>query len=210
MRTLLVALLLAAAPGAASAGPALALRLGYDVSAGNAAAGPAGAPGEATPMSEVAKSAIPIQLDALWKFGSSFSMGAYYGFGFARPSGAIADRCTGLDASCSTWTMRTGIEAEWAFSDVAAWWAPWVGTGLGYAWAYDTVSAAGQSSRQNISGWELLNLEVGADAKVTSHLWLGPYLSLRYSQYSSLDGYGIANKAFHTWYGFGVRGTWDF
>ncbi len=202
MRTLLVALLLAAVPAAASAGPALGLRLGYESARGDAAKG--------TPMSDVARSDVPLQLDATWRFGSSLSIGAYYAFGFAQISSSVAHECDALHASCSAYTMRTGVEVQWAFTDVASWWAPWIGTGLGYQWAYDDVSIAGKSSRQNVSGWELLNLEGGADAKVAPKLWLGPYVSLRYSQYSNLEGYGIANKAFHTWLGIGVRATWDF
>ncbi len=202
MRTLLAALLLLAAPGAASAGPSLGLRLGYDVSSGHAAKG--------TPMSEVANAAIPIQLDALWRFGPSFSLGAYYSFGFGLLSKSVADACDAAGASCSAWMMRTGVEAQWAFADVAKWWAPWIGAGIGYEWAYDHVSLNGQSARQDVSGWELLNLEGGADAKIGAHLWLGPYLALRYGRYSSLDGYGIVNTAWHRWYGLGLRATWDF
>ena len=35
-------------------------------------------------------------------------------------------------------------------------------------------------------------------------------VAARYGRYSSLDGYGIPNEAWHRWYGFGVRATWDF
>ncbi len=202
MRTLLAALLLLAAPGAASAGPTLGLRLGYDASSGHAA--------KNTPMSDVMKSAIPIQLDAQWRFGPSFSLGGYYAYGFGQISKSAADRCSADGASCSAWMMRAGAELQWAFTDVAAWWAPWIGAGIGYEWAYDKVTLAGQSTRSDVSGWQFLSLDGGADAKLGSKLWLGPYLSARYGQYSTLDGYGIANKAFHRWYGLGVRATWEF
>jgi hypothetical protein len=93
---------------------------------------------------------------------------------------------------------------------VAKWWAPWIGAGIGYEWAYDEVSLGGQSTREGVSGWELLNVEGGADAKINAHLWLGPYVSLRYARYTSLDGYGIANTTFHSWLGVGVRASWEF
>jgi hypothetical protein len=201
MRTLLVALLVAAAPGAASAGPTVGLRLGWEAASGEASKG--------TPMSDVVKAAIPLQLDLGWRFGA-FSLAAYYGFGFGRISSASADACDAAQADCSAWTMRTGIQAEWAFLDVSKVWAPWVGGGIGYEWAYDKVSSPTKSARQTLSGWQLLSLEGGADARVTAKLWLGPYVSAHYGQYSSLDGYGIPNKAFHRWYGLGVRATWEF
>ena len=201
MRTLLAALLLLAAPVAASAGPTLALRAGYDASAGYAS--------QSTRMSEVAKGAVPLQLDALWRFGR-FSIGGYYSFGFGLLSGSVADQCDARGADCTVWTMRTGIQAQWAFTEVADWWAPWIGGGIGYEWAFDKITINGKSTRQDVSGWELLSLQGGADAKLGSRLWLGPYVSVHSAQYSDVDGYGITHKAFHHWYGVGVRATWEF
>ncbi len=201
MRTLLVALLLLAAPGAATAGPALALRLGYALSSGDAARG--------TPMSDVAKSEIPIQLDALWRFGPHFSAGGYFSYGFGQLSKDVSDRCDSLGASCSVWTMRLGAEAQYAFTDLSPRFAPWIGMGMGWEWAHERVSLGSQSARQDVSGWELVNLEGGADVKVATRVVLGPYVSLRVAQYSRLDGHAVVSKAWHNWLGFGVRGTWD-
>src|SRR5690242_21134659 len=99
MRKLLLAALLL--PTAAAAGPTLALRSGYAISAGDAA--------KSTSMSEVARGEIPLQVDALWRFGPHFSMGAYYGYGFGRLSPSVSGACDALGADCSVWTMRVGV-----------------------------------------------------------------------------------------------------
>jgi hypothetical protein len=202
MRTLLAALLLASVPAAATAGPALALRSGYGVSSGGATKG--------TTMSDVASAEIPVQLDALWRFGPHFSAGLYYAFGFGRLSSGVSDACAAQGASCSVWTMRVGAEAEWAFTELSPRYVPWIGAGTGWEWARETASDATQTAHHTLSGWEILSLEGGGDVKLSAKVAVGPYLSLRVGQYSKLDGYGVVNKAFHRWLGFGIRGTFDF
>ncbi len=204
MRKLLRAAPLAAAllPAAAAAGPSLGLRLGYDVSSGSGSRG--------APMSDVAHSDVPVQLDALWIFGPHFSAGAYYAFGFGQLSKDVSDRCAADGVSCSVWTMRVGIRGEYAFPELSQRLAPWLGLGSGWEWAHESISGRGESASQTVSGWETLSLEGGADVKLAPKLWLGPYLVMRVGQYGRLDGYSVVNKAWHQWYGFGIRGKWDF
>ena len=201
MRTLLAALLLLAAPGAASAGPAVALRLGYGASSGDASKG--------TPMSDVVQAEVPIQLDLLWRFGEHVSAGAYYAYGFGRISSGVASRCDALGASCSVWTMRAGAFFHYAFPEVSERFVPWVGAGMGWEWARDSVSSPLGSTRHDLSGWELLSLEGGADWSASRKLRIGPYAGIRWTEYKRLDGYSIVNQTFHSWTGFGLRGTYD-
>ncbi len=201
MRPLLLAALVALLPAAASAGPTLALRAGYEVSAGSASSG--------TSMSEVAKSDIPLQLEWMWKFGPHFSLGAYYDFGFGQLSSAVSDRCASLDASCSVWTMRVGVRGEYAFPQSETF-APWIGLGSGWEWAHESVSHPGNSGSQTVSGWETVSLDGGADYRLGPKLWLGPYLVARYGEYGRINGYSVVSKAWHDWYGVGIRGRWDF
>ena len=203
MRSLLLAAVLLALPGAASAGPVLALRAGWNVASGDASKG--------TPMSDVVKSELPaLQLDALWRFGAHFSFGAYGAFGFGRLSSTIADRCDRDGADCSVWTARVGIGGEYAFSEVSQRWEPWIGLAVEYEWARDSVSVAGESVVKTVSGWEWLVLDGGADVKVAPKLSIGPYATYRVGEYSRLSGYGIVNQAWHQWLAIGVRGKWDF
>lgn len=201
MRTLLLAGLLLALPTAAAARPVLALRLGYAVADGNAA--------KDITMSEVAKSEVPIQLDAMWKFPPHFSLGLYFSYGFGQLGGQASDECDAAGASCSVSTMRLGGLATYEFQD--AWWrlSPWIGAGLGYEWVREKATLGGRSGTQDLSGWEYFNVEVGGDVKVAPKVAVGPYVSFRLGRYSSLDGYGIANKGYHDWLGFGVRGKYD-
>ncbi|HET8538368.1 MAG TPA: hypothetical protein VFL83_00720 [Anaeromyxobacter sp.] len=202
MRTLLAAALVALAlPTAAAAGPVLALRLGWAASAGDAA--------RETPMSEVADGEIPIQLDAFWRFPPHWFGGVYYAYGFGRPSGAISDRCDALGADCSVWTMRVGAQLGYTFGEL---WrlAPWLAVGIGYEWTHEDASRGGLSGSQTLSGWEFVNVEGGADVKVSGKVSVGPYASFRLGQYSRLDGYGIPSKGVHQWYGVGIRARYDF
>ncbi len=203
MRKLLLASAVAVlVPAAAAAGPSLALRVGYDASSGSASRG--------TPMSDVARSDVPFQLDATWVFGPHFSAGVYGGFGIGFLSKAIADRCDALGANCSVWTMRLGVRGEYGFPELSERFVPWVGLGTGWEWGYEKVSRGSQSASQTVSGWETFSLEGGGDVRLSPKLSLGPYVVWRVGQYGRLDGYSIVSKAWHQWSGFGIRGRWDF
>ncbi len=203
MRKLLSAAALAALlPAAAAAGPSLALRQGYESSSGSATKG--------TSMSEVVTADFPTQLEASWRFGPHFSAGAYYSFAIGLLSKPVSDRCSADQASCSVWTMRAGIRAEYEFAELSQTFVPWIGAGTGWEWVRQHVSHPGESATQVVSGWETLSVEGGMDAKVAPKLWLGGFLTYRFGEYSRLDGYSIVNRTFHTWVGLGVRGRWDF
>ncbi len=201
-KVLLAAVLAAVLPGAAAASPTLALRLGVEGSSGSATKG--------TSMSQVAAAEYPLQLDGSWRFGPHFSMGVYYSFAIGQLSQAIADRCTALGASCSMWSMRAGIRGEYAFVETSQRVVPWLGVGSGWEWIHESLSHPSEPGSQTISGWETLSLEGGADLKVAPKLWLGPYLGYRFGEYGRLNGSAIANQAFHSWLGVGLRGRWDF
>jgi hypothetical protein len=201
MRTLPLAALLLSLPTAAAARPTLALRLGWATASGDASKGSA--------MSEVVKSEIPIQLDALWRFGPHFSGGLYSSYGFGQLSKDISDRCDSLGASCSSWTMRLGVQGQYAFTERSPRWAPWLGVGSGLEWVHEKAAFGGQTGSQTMSGWEIFNLEGGADVKVAPSLTVGAYASFRLGLYTRLDGYSVANKGYHDWLGLGIRGKWD-
>jgi hypothetical protein len=201
MRKLLLAsILVLSLPTAAAARPTLALRLGYELARGKAA--------EGTPMSEVAKSQIPLQLDALWRFGPHFSGGVYASYGFARLDPEISDRCDALGASCSAWTARLGVQASYAFAEFSKRYTPWLGGGVGYEWVRQKISGA-LSGSETVSGWDFV-LDTGFDVKVSPTISVGPYFALHFGPYTRLDGYAIPSKAVHEWLAFGLRGRYDF
>lgn len=201
MRTLLLAALLAL-PRAAAAGPALGLRLGYELASGQASSG--------TPMTEVAKADIPLQLDATWRFGPHFSTGLYFAYGFTRLASSVADRCDALGADCSVSRMRTGIQAAWAFTDVSRRFAPWLGLGIGYEWLKEDATLQGRSGVQHVSGWEFLDFQGGVDVVTYRKASVGLYLDWSPAAFfTRLDGSSITKKAAHQWFGVGVRGTFE-
>ncbi len=211
MRQVLLAAAIAVLPAAAAASPSLGLRLGYEGSSGSAAKG--------TPMSDVMQADVPVQLEALWRFGEHFSAGVYYSFALGLLSKQVTDACAHLTdqvtgehiaATCSAWEMRAGIRFEYAFPELSDRFAPWLGAGTGWEWVREKIDASRGSSAWTTSGWEVMSLDGGADVKVAPKLWIGPYLGYRFGQYSRLGGYAIVTKAFHSWLGIGVRGKWDF
>jgi hypothetical protein len=200
MRTLLLAALLAL-PAAAVARPELGLRLGYASASGEASTG--------TSMSEVAKSAVPIQLDALWRFGERFAAGLYSSYGFGQLSSSVSDQCGAAGASCSVSATRLGAEGIWTFTDVSPRYLPWLGAGIGYEWVREGASIGSRSGVQHLSGWEYLNVQGGADVRVARKVAVGLYAQYAFGQYSRLDGSTIQSKGFHQWLGAGLRGTYD-
>ncbi len=199
MRSLLLAALLL--PTAAAARPTLALRIGYAAASGDAA--------EETPMEEVAKSAVPIQLDALYRFGPHFAAGLYFSYGFGGLNQEISDRCDALGADCSVSGVRLGAQGTYTFTQLSQRFAPWAGVGVGYEWVNGSVSRGGLSTTQRVTGWEIVNLQAGADFVVRPRFAVGPYVQLSIGRFTAVDGNDIADKAMHEWLNFGVRGRFD-
>lgn len=197
-KLLLLALLL---PTAAAAGPSLGLRLGWAPGSGDASDG--------NSMADVAASHLPIQLDALWRFGERFSAGAYFSWGVALLEGEVADRCDTLGADCSVSVFRLGLEGTYAFTQASQRFTPWVGAGIGYEWVRSSVSSAGFSGSQRLGGWEVANVQAGADWPVSRRLAIGPFAMVSIGRYSSVDGNEITEKGWHQWLTLGVRGTLD-
>lgn len=199
MRTLLLVALLV--PAAASAGPRLGLRAGWAPALGDAS--------DSTPMKDVVASQLPIQADAAWRFGDRLAVGAYFSYGFGRLGPAISNRCDADGADCSVKVLRTGVQGTWAFTQLSPRWAPWAGAGLGYQWVRSSVSRGAVSATQTVGGWELGNVQAGVDFDVAPRLAVGPYAGWSLGRFSNVDGNDIAEKAWHQWLTFGVRGTFD-
>ena len=200
MRLVLAAALLL--PTAAAAGPSLGLRVGWATGLGDARKG--------TPIEEVAKAQVPIQLDATWRFTDRFAAGLYFSYGFGVLGSAVADECDRLGADCSVATLRLGVQGTYLLPQLADRLLPWIGAGIGYEWAREHVSAPGFSTTQVVSGWELLNLQGGADWVLGEKWAFGPYAILSFGRYSSVDGNDIGEKDWHEWLHLGVRGKIDF
>ena len=192
--------LLLLAPAAARAAPVLGLRLGYASAAGDAVSG--------SPMSEGARAAVPIQLDAGWRLLDRLTVGGFASWGPA----AVGRFCAG--ASCSGSQLRFGAQASWRF-DPTAGVAPWVGAGIGWEQTWLKATSAADTLELTRAGLELLDLQVGGDVALGGRFTVGPFLQLSLGRYVRQEvvsplgdsSGGVSHPSTHSWLQIGVRGT---
>lgn len=189
-------------PAIAAAQPALSLRLAYAPAFGSAA--------ERLPMGDALGAQVPIQLDALWRFGR-LALGPYGSWG----RGLV----TGCDdgARCSGVAVRTGIEALVDLPELRrGGFVPWTGAGLGWEWASRRRERLGNEITWTWSGPEA-HLQLGGEWTVAPRLALGPYVLLsggrfeRVALYTPVDSgtARIRERALHGFVHLGVRGAVD-
>jgi len=194
-------------PAAASAQLTLGGRLGYGITGGDAEKG--------TKMSDGVKGVIPIQLDVGYNLTKELNVGAFFSYGIGRLGGEIKDLCDntpGVD--CSAKNMRLGIQGTFAFEDLNPQFVPWLGFGVGYEWVSLKLEGGGESVTTSYKGFELANLQLGADYKASPQLRFGPFVSYSFGKFSKykVEGGGldtdgdVEETANHTYLTIGVRG----
>jgi uncharacterized repeat protein (TIGR01451 family)/uncharacterized repeat protein (TIGR02543 family) len=203
-RALVLAVVLAAVllPAIASAEVALGLRIGYASASGSAITG--------SPMSEGVSSGTPIQVDLGWRLIDHLTLGAYYAWAPA----SAGSLCSA--GSCSASFQRLGVQASWRFDRLFGL-IPWAGAGVG--WEQSTMKSTQGSDTLELvrSGWELLNLQLGADLPVAERFAVGPFLQVSLARYGNQEvtsplgdaSGGISEPSNHTWVQLGLRGTFD-
>jgi len=199
--------LLAAAlllPASAGAQPTASLRLAFAPAVGDVVDG--------VPMSDALRSQIPIQLDALWRFGR-YAAGAYASWG----PGQVGRSSCGSGADCSASALRFGAEGTYALLPVgAAGIVPWVGLGLGWERGSQRRERLGSRTAYAWSGLELA-LQGGLDWPVAGRYAIGPFVQLALGRYSDVSletssasaSADIGARATHAWFHVGVRAKVD-
>lgn len=202
----------AAAEQAPDRGPELALRLGYTVPFGDAE--------RDTAVDSSVSGAIPLLLEAGFRFNPNVFVGGYFQYALAQVKGGAVD-CDANGNSCSGSQLRLGVEGIYRFTPDAVF-APWLGLGLGYEWLkaeLSTTALGGISGDHTYSGIELVNLQAGGDYRAGRALVIGPFVSLSVARFSSESGSfrigggtgssdgDITDTAVHTWLSLGVRGA---
>lgn len=188
----------AAPAAAAEEGFEVGARLGYGIAMGDAA--------EGLEMGDFVSGQIPLWLDVGYRIMPALMVGGYLQYGFGILGGDVSDACDATGADCSASVVRLGAQGQYHFMP---WEAvdPWVGLGIGYEWASQSIGDASFGAR----GFEFLNLQGGADFAVADGLAVGPFLSFSLGQYSTSwvedESSDIEETAMHQWLTFGVRGT---
>lgn len=193
----------------APSGFSLGARLGYGISMGDFAGD--NATYAATPMSDMFKGQVPLQLDAMYRFDPSWSIGVYLQYAKTFMASAFSDATCIGGVSCSASDVRFGVQAHYRFPSQG--FVPWVGLGLGGEWNTITLEYLGASGDIKSSGFEYLNLQIGGDWLLSPIFRLGPYVQLSLAQYDSMSaaGYTVTfpSKSMHEWLQFGLKGTFD-
>jgi len=208
-----IVLAVAAAVGLAMAGPAEAqfafdLKLAYAIPMGNIAQSTLDS---TNVLSDSISGALPIGIDARYRFTKNWSAGLYFQYAPAFPKNCP----TGV--SCSASNLRLGVEAVYGFLPDGGM-NPWVSLGTGWEWLNGSISRGSLKQSSGFNGWEYFNVQVGLDFQLAKMFGLGPYVGFSGGSYGSvsftdIDGTttsgSIANTAFHSWFQFGVKGTLD-
>src|SRR5512137_2703109 len=181
IRTLVaLAALLACGSASAQVGVSLAARVGTSIPYGDAFRTSTGTP---VPVAAATTASIPLQLDAGITLHRQVFLGAYGSYRFGLPkSGACAE---GL--SCSDTGARLGAELIYTFGNSRSGAAAWVGIGTGWEWWTSKGFLTGTQATVTLSGWEIAQLQVGADMWLTNAFRMGFYLSGSLAQYSQVS-----------------------
>ncbi len=203
-------------PTASRAQLQLGLRVGWASAMGDAleTKGTSMTPSQTVKMSDWIEAQIPLQLDVGYRVTPEITVGAYGSYGFGDTGGQYVDACRIYGWDCSASVVRAGVEATYAFTKVSPRIVPWAGLGAGYEWAESVAKRAGSENvRTRYEGWELLDLQAGADYRVSASFAVGPYVMYSLGRYSGGSDGGVsfsgsANTTMHQWLGIGVRGTY--
>lgn len=196
----------ARADGGSGSAVQLGLRTGYALPLGSLAGGTNG------DLSNFVTGMVPIWLDAGYRLNPNLYIGADFMYGITFINNDKTG-CGMSGANCSSNDVMFGIDAHYHFMPDAQF-DPWAGVGVGY----EILGFGEGSSSGNFNGFQFLNLQGGADYKVTPQLGVGPFLMFSLGQFSSCSESSmgmsagsctITQQAMHEWLTIGVRGTYD-
>jgi hypothetical protein len=166
---------------------------------------------------------VPFEVGLGAKPSEKLYLGGYLGFSVgaegsdSRVEQACDDSDDNLDndITCSTYTLRAGVELRYSFSPAADSNA-WLGYGIGFASAIQTIDdrARGRKESTTASGYELARLGFGVDFRLNKVFGLGPTLVAAVGRFNhtrtevnneeTFDG-ALDDPRFHVWGTLGVR-----
>jgi hypothetical protein len=154
----------------------------------------------------------PLWIDAGYRLSRQLYLGGYFQYGFGFVNEDRQDLCRNSNVDCSASDTRLGLMFRYHF---APGWplAPWAAYGFGYEWGGFSVG----DTDSDWSGFELMNLQVGADYALPHGLVIAPFLSFSLGQFRSVTtatrlggatftvDEDVESHSFHEWILIGVR-----
>jgi hypothetical protein len=189
-------------------GPSRGLSLGARVGAGI----PMGDYQTGKSLSDVYAATVPFALDAGYLYSPKLYVGAYYSIAPAFLGGTTRNNADDGNVT------RLGLNVHYHLMPQKTL-DPWVGLGMGYERAAIASTPYGLGLHQNrsLNAFEVLNLQVGADYKVTPGFGVGPVVTATLADYLCGD-YVLSDKTriettkdgWHGWLMLGIRGVYNF
>jgi hypothetical protein len=187
----------------------LGLRSGYAIGLGNVA--------QNSSMSDFMSGAVPIWVDAGYRFSPDFFLGGYFQYAFAFLGNKESSACNQGGETCSSpYVMLYGVQAHYHISPDSIF-DPWVGYGFGWEQATIGVTQGGQSGSLSATSWSYAILQIGGDYRVNDLFAIGPVVMFDLGEYQnvsvSANGRSISQSVpqqdFHEWLTFALRGVFD-
>jgi hypothetical protein len=198
-------------------GVEIGARFGHAFAAGNLGAPPDGTDAS---VSDFVSGQWPLWLDLGYRIDPALYLGGFFQYGWGVVNDDQRTACRNANYDCSASDVRLGVMGRYTF---AVPWplAPWLGLGAGYEWGSykerlnGPGGGAGFSSKW--SGYEFVNVQVGADYRVSPLVALAPFVGVSLGQFhhvstttslgmtSTTTDQDLAEKSFHEWIMIGVR-----
>jgi hypothetical protein len=162
-------------------------------------------------LSNATPGVVPIWFDAGYRLNEHMLLGAYFQYGFGH-SYATSD-CQG--GGCPATDILIGGQFHYhLLPDRLV--DPWLGVGAGYEILNFTTLGGGEQD-YSFEGFDFLNVQAGADFKITRSLGIGPFAAFTLGEFAHCSpsplGFcsmpNIAPAAPHEWLIFGIRFEYD-
>jgi hypothetical protein len=187
---------------------------GFQMALSTGYAFPLGSADGTTTQSDFVSGQVPLHLELGGKLWPQLFLGVYFGAGFGGAGGALSSTCASPGVSCSSWTLRGGLEGI-VYILPGARFDPYIGYGFGIE--ATRVGARSQAATASLLafGVDYARFTLGVDYRLNPIVGFGPFLSLSLGQYQDISAQGpsssqmgeLGDKAVHTWLTLGARVT---